>query len=156
MLPWWTPLGRGDNGKENGIKTKHTEMLWETVLSWRASECARNKAGGEEQSWNRSLQKKKPAKLKRYKGLSGWHWVAARCLWALGKDNLEKNSLKVKALLKILGTYIWVRQGGRIYLVNGKWHYVLGYIPSCHLDHWRSKLCFHIPALWMWLGQLFT
>lgn len=38
--------GKKDNGQENDIKTKHTEMLWETVLSRRASECARNKARG--------------------------------------------------------------------------------------------------------------
>lgn len=27
------PLGRGDNGQENGIKTKHTEMLWKRCFS---------------------------------------------------------------------------------------------------------------------------
>lgn len=73
------PLGRGDNGQENGIKTKHTEMLWETVLFRHASECARNKARGKRTNLKQKFAQI-PPELKRYKGLSGCHWVAARCL----------------------------------------------------------------------------
>lgn len=69
----YTP-GKRDNGQENGIKTKHTEMLWETVLSRRASECARNKAQGKspnlKQKLAQSLQDWKGTKV--YVVVAGW------------------------------------------------------------------------------------